>query len=168
MAFCVQHATQIANELALLFTIEETMDTIALARCGRNRTVVGRSNGGRAIGDRESWPVRCGREEADCSITYRFGGSTNNDLRLLFMQKPPPRKNAVCDGCHENAPLLMPVGVMPGWPIVVWEMLCGECRTAMRVSRHWDRHCVPAYILEHSSRREDRERYAEYVETTIP
>jgi len=83
------------------------------------------------------------------------------------MQKPRPKKRDVCDGCHNHAPLLMPVGIMPGWPIVVWEMLCLECRTTMQVSRHWNRYYVPAYILEHSSRREDRERYAEYVATMV-
>lgn len=80
-------------------------------------------------------------------------------------EKPKPQKHAECDQCEHIKPLLMPFGLIPGWPIVVWQMLCMDCRTTQQVSRHWDRYCVPAYHFEHPrDPRRDAEMRATYQE----
>jgi acetone carboxylase gamma subunit len=80
------------------------------------------------------------------------------------MRKPPPKKNAECNHCLQVKPLLMPVGMAPGWPLIVWEHLCLECRTSQQMSRFEDRHYTPAYHLEHSPDPHLRQVYQEWLD----
>jgi hypothetical protein len=80
------------------------------------------------------------------------------------MKKPQPKKHAECDQCLRDRPLLMPVAFIPGWPIVMWSMLCWQCRTSIQVSRHWDRYCIPGYIYENSHDPKLRATYLNWLE----
>lgn len=84
------------------------------------------------------------------------------------MRKPPPKKHAACCQCRRVKPLLMPVGMAPGWPVIVWEHLCLECRTSQQCSRFWDRYYTPAYHLEHSPDQDLRQTYQEWLAKEEP
>ena len=79
------------------------------------------------------------------------------------MKKPDPVKNGECVHCHRDVRLTMPIGYIPGWPIVVWIQLCTECRCAVQCSRHWDRYGVPAYHMEHSPDEKRRLVYRQWL-----
>jgi len=79
------------------------------------------------------------------------------------MRKPSPKKNAECEQCHRDVALTMPVGFAPGWPMIVWQQLCLQCRTSVQMSRHWDRYCIPAYHLEHSADGDLRDTYRKWL-----
>lgn len=83
--------------------------------------------------------------------------------KVTLMEKPSPKKNARCDGCQEVKPLLMPMGYAPGFPIIVWEHLCMECRTSQQMSRYSSSYYMPAYHLEHSACGVDRAAYQEWL-----
>lgn len=78
------------------------------------------------------------------------------------MHKPQPKKDAECDGCCELKPLLMPVGGAPGWPVIIWEMLCLQCRlnSPQRPSEYWK----PGEWMQFNSDPEIRAQYDEWLE----
>lgn len=45
-------------------------------------------------------------------------------------------KHAECESCLEDAPLLMPVGTAPGFPVIVWQRMCLSCRLSARSDKH--------------------------------
>ena len=75
------------------------------------------------------------------------------------MQKPQPKKHAECQQCLRTAPLLMPVGFAPGFPVIVWQRLCLRCRLNA-VSDKW---AVLASDLQHSKHQNAREAYPEWL-----
>ena len=52
------------------------------------------------------------------------------------MEKPSPLKHAECESCLEDAPLLMPVGIAPGFPVIVWQRMCLSCRLSARSDQY--------------------------------
>lgn len=44
------------------------------------------------------------------------------------MKQPKPKKHDYCTMCDEHKPLLIPVSVIPGWPVVMWLYFCFDCR----------------------------------------
>lgn len=79
------------------------------------------------------------------------------------MQKPAPKKHSECDQCLRVKPLLMPVGGAPGWPIIVWQHLCLDCRVAEQMSKYSSDYWMPAYHLEHSPDPAKRQTYQEWL-----
>lgn len=79
------------------------------------------------------------------------------------MERPQPKKHAECEQCLREKPLLMPVSWIPGWPMVVWSLLCLDCRTSSETSRHWSRYGCPGYRLEHSHDAAERETFQEWL-----
>lgn len=75
------------------------------------------------------------------------------------MQRPEPEKNGECEGCLEDAPLLMPVGFAPGFPVIVWQKLCLRCRM-VATSDEWS---TIASDLMHSKHRGAREAYPKWL-----
>jgi len=79
------------------------------------------------------------------------------------MHKPKPKKNAECGRCLERKPLLIPVDFVPGWPIVIWEHLCFECRMQVQFSKHSDFYCEPGSIWKYSNNPESRAKYKKWL-----
>lgn len=79
------------------------------------------------------------------------------------MQRPAPRKHSVCDGCDKRSELLMPCGFAPGAPVIVWQLLCLDCRMSER-SDEW---CMTADDLKHHRRPETRAIYPEWLQATV-
>lgn len=75
------------------------------------------------------------------------------------MDRPEPKKHDKCEGCLEDAPLLIPVAFAPGWPVIVWQRLCLACRLSM-TSDKW---IFMASDMQHHKRRETREAYPEWL-----
>lgn len=79
------------------------------------------------------------------------------------MQAPRPIKQSECEQCLKVKPLLMPVSFIPGWPIVVWGLLCVDCRLNVRLSKHSDNYCEPGEMWQFSHRKEQRDAYDEWL-----
>lgn len=80
------------------------------------------------------------------------------------MKKPEPKKNDFCLGCFKVKPLLMPVSLIPGWPIVVWEHRCLECRTGfLWGSAEDDRYGVHGDTYKFSHLQKQRDAYDEWL-----
>ena len=77
------------------------------------------------------------------------------------MKRPKPKRHAECDHCHRDKPLLMPVGGAPGWPVIVWQLLCLDCRLneSHQPSRHW----TPAEWMRFHHRPEVRAAYDNWL-----
>lgn len=80
------------------------------------------------------------------------------------MKRPDPKKHDYCDKCDRLMPLLMPVSFVPGWPIVVWEMLCIDCRLNVRLSRHFNSYGIPGDVMRFSHRKISRDAYDEWIQ----
>ena len=78
------------------------------------------------------------------------------------MQRPEPLKNAECECCLEPAPLLMPVGFAPGFPVIVWLRMCLKCR----LNERSDKYSMMASDLQHGKRVETREAYDRWLVAT--
>jgi hypothetical protein len=79
------------------------------------------------------------------------------------MKKPSPEFNKECPGCLQQKPLLMPVPVAPGWPIIMWELLCIECRLNVR-SDEWG---TLGWELKHSKNKKTRDSYSKWIAATL-
>lgn len=79
------------------------------------------------------------------------------------MRKPQPKKHAECDHCHRVKPLLMPFGWIPGFPFVMWELLCWRCRCSVQLSRHSQWYGVPADVERWSHDPNDWKRYEQFL-----
>lgn len=83
------------------------------------------------------------------------------------MNRPKPKKHALCLKCFEVKPLLMPVGIIPGFPVVVWELLCLQCRMTARCERARNhRHGFYADAYKFSPRKDQRDAYDEWLLVT--
>jgi len=79
------------------------------------------------------------------------------------VKRPEPIKGSECMFCLEIKPLLMPVPMAPGWPVIVWPCLCLDCRVNAR-SDEW---ASLGWEMEHHPRRETRKAYAEWLEASL-
>lgn len=75
------------------------------------------------------------------------------------MERPQPKKHAECENCLEHAPLLMPVGFAPGFPVIVWRRMCLKCR----LSERSDRWSILASDLLHSPSEAARNAYNDWL-----
>jgi hypothetical protein len=79
------------------------------------------------------------------------------------MQRPQPQKHAECQECLRVMPLLMPVSFIPGWPCVIWELLCLGCRLNVRMSKHGTKYGEPGDVWKYSARKTQRDAYDEWL-----
>jgi len=79
------------------------------------------------------------------------------------MQRPEPIKHGTCECCDEYAPLLMPVGFAPGFPVIVWLRLCLSCRLSMTS----DKYTLMASDIQHSVRASARDAYVDWLAATV-
>lgn len=79
------------------------------------------------------------------------------------MKRPQPRKHSECEHCLRDMPLLMPVALIPGWPIVVWVHLCIDCRLSLQMSKHRDRYCEPGEMWKFHQCESVRQTYDKWL-----
>jgi hypothetical protein len=79
------------------------------------------------------------------------------------MERPKPLKHAECECCLEDAPLLMPVGFAPGFPLIVWQRMCLACR----LTATSDQYSMAASDIQHGKRPETRAAYSEWLAATV-
>jgi hypothetical protein len=72
---------------------------------------------------------------------------------------PKPKKLEECSRCLEVKPLLMPVPIAPGWPVIVWPLLCLSCR----LNERSDECGTLGWDLEHHPSAETRAAYGEWL-----
>ena len=79
------------------------------------------------------------------------------------MERPKPLKHAECESCLEQAPLLMPVGFAPGFPVIVWQRMCLACR----MTATGDQYSALASDLQHAPKAHTRAAYNKWLVATI-
>lgn len=81
------------------------------------------------------------------------------------MRRPEPKKNALCHGCWHIKPLLMPVGIIPGWPVVIWHLWCVDCRIqkARYEKANCNQHGALAEAWKFSPHKSMRDGYDEFL-----
>lgn len=82
------------------------------------------------------------------------------------MKQPKPQSNAECQGCLKRKPLLMPVAIIPGWPVVAWLNLCLECRMNARYEKsqnHPAQHSTWGDAFKFSRLKKQRDAYDEWL-----
>ena len=96
-------------------------------------------------------------------MCYTVSDELHNVFHGYSMHRPNPLKNAECECCLVQAPLLMPVGFAPGWPVIVWQRMCLACR----LNTASDSTLALATDLQHARRAETRAAYHRWLDAAV-